>query len=249
MSVPSLNDLKRLPQWVTWVRDENDRKVLKNPATGGNAKYNKSETWGNREAAEQRWRRMKNGKDDSNGGIGLVIGKSYWGMRIVGIDIDGCVHEGVITDAVVKEVVERCNTYTEISPSGVGLKLFFQAEETAYDLIGGKAWKSFNRGEHQEMALVFRRYFTVTGNQFGTCSTLRFVSLDDIKWLINDAGPRYLKAHKSDDDDGPERDDSRSGDARRFFQERRDDYGEGYEAARSAILVDPARSGEGQGSG
>lgn len=118
MSAPSLNDLKRLPQWVTWVRDENDRKVLKNPATGGNAKYNKSETWGNREAAEQRWRRMKNGKDDSNGGIGLVIGKSCWGMRIVGIDIDGCVHEGVITDAVVKEVVERCNTYTEISLVG-----------------------------------------------------------------------------------------------------------------------------------
>ena len=39
-------------------------------------------------------------------------------MRIVGIDIDGCVHEGVITDAVVKEVVERCNTYTEISLVG-----------------------------------------------------------------------------------------------------------------------------------
>jgi hypothetical protein len=256
---PSLNDLGYSRRWVTWI-DENDSKIPKDPATGRNASSNDRETWGKRAQAEWRWRRMQNGKD--KGGIGFVLGSVFPrlqivgtgieldGVHILGLDLDGCLQQGVIED-LANEVIERFKTYTEISPSGNGVKLFFQVlaadAQAARDLIDGKLRRAFSKGPHQEIAIDFGRYYTVTGNQLGTIDRLRLVSFDDLKWLITDVGPRYAggkgKAASDGDDEGG-RDDSRSGDARRFFQERRDDYNEGYEAARAAILEDLGRSGE-----
>ena len=45
--------------------------------------------------------------------------------EIVGIDIDHCIDPGTgIIDDKAKKIVDRLNSYSEISPSGQGLHIF-----------------------------------------------------------------------------------------------------------------------------
>jgi primase-polymerase (primpol)-like protein len=57
-------------------------------------------------------------------GIGLVLGPLDDGTCLAGIDLDNCRHNDSLTPWAQK-IVDRFGTYTEISPSGSGVKLFF----------------------------------------------------------------------------------------------------------------------------
>jgi hypothetical protein len=172
--------------------------------------------------------------------------KIRW-RNVAGIDLDGC-REGDTITPWAREVIERFDTYAEVSPSGTGVKLFFQARsgdvEAVRTTFGIDTRKVFSAGPHHEIGIDFGRFYTVSGKQLGTCQRLRLVGLDDLKWLVTDAGPRYLAGRRSDDGASDDRDESGSACGRRFFQERRNEYGENFEEACNAILIDKGRAGD-----
>ena len=247
MSAPSLNDLSVFRHWVAWqVETEKGkpRKIPINPANGRRAEVpTNPSTWSNRQQAERRWHGIEHANSAMVGGIGFVLGDIGFGVAVAGIDLDGVLDGDAITDDVAREVVKRFDTYGEVSPSGEGVKLFYQARAEDIAAICAKhsvnQRKTFTIGEGREIAIDFGRFYTVTQKRFGKHRTLRLVSRDDLEWLITVAGPRYVGAH-SKDDSSSERDESGSGYGRRFFHERKNAT---YEEAREAILGWRGRAG------
>lgn len=82
------------------------------------------------------------------------IGFMFDGSGIAGIDLDDCLHDGVLDDWAA-DIVARCvGTYIEVSPSGRGLHIFGRATVGAGRRLGQV--EVYDRG----------RYFTVTGQRW-----------------------------------------------------------------------------------
>ena len=114
-------ELKKLPQWVNWKYEHNDgklTKVPKNPKTLNNAASNNSSTWGTFELACK--------KIDRADGIGFIVTAHD---PNTGVDLDHCRNSqtGEI-EPWAREIIERINSYTEISPSGEGIRIFVEAK-------------------------------------------------------------------------------------------------------------------------
>lgn len=91
-------------------------------------------------------------------GLGFRLGEGW-----AGVDLDGCVDtETGEIHPWASAIVERLNSYTEVSPSGTGLKIFLVAEaESARHKttdVPIKAIEVYTTG----------RYFTVTGHHLGS---------------------------------------------------------------------------------
>lgn len=101
---------------------------------------------------------------DCNGGVGFVVGDG-----IVGFDLDGCRDKktGDITEWAMR-VVEELDAYTEITPSGEGLRVWVRGV-----LPEDSADKKFNldltAGYGMKVGIevyATARYFTVTGDAY-----------------------------------------------------------------------------------
>lgn len=153
-SIPTA--LASRPQWVAWQSIE-ARKI---PYCGAwrTAKVNDPATWLSLEAATKLYRSC------AYDGIGFVF---VDGDELVGVDLDGCrdPHSGAVADWALS-VVDLLDSYTEISPSGSGLKIFAEGllpakghrDRLPFDGRGGKAagLEIYSAG----------RYFAVTGHRF-----------------------------------------------------------------------------------
>jgi len=84
-------------------------------------------------------------------GIGFVLTEPD---PFVAIDVDHCFHNGELTQEA-EEIVKLFNSYTEISPSGEGLRVFIKANEKP--TAGGNRKGYFEQYSKD-------RYVTVTGN-------------------------------------------------------------------------------------
>lgn len=144
----ALRRLAGAEQWVAWD-DVGGRKVPKSPH-GGNAKSNDPSTWGSFEEAAR--------AAEANGftGVGIELDGG-----LVGIDLDGCVHDGKI-DPWAQEIMDSVASYAELSPSGTGVHVLAYADPTRTGAIG--------RADHRRGIEVYNhgRYFTVTGRQVGS---------------------------------------------------------------------------------
>ena len=134
-------------QWVAW-RDEykENGKMIKipiNPNTGSNARTNDPDTWASFDEA------VKFYQDNDLAGIGFVFSEED---PFVGIDLDECIKGNLIPDA--KAIVNKINSYTEISPSGKGLHI----------IVKGKLPEGGHRNGNIEI-YDNGRFFTVTGNR------------------------------------------------------------------------------------
>ena len=104
------------------------------------------------------------------GGIGLQLGDLGDGRALGGVDLDSCRDSGGLFEPWALEVMDLIGSYTEISPSGTGAKIFFLYETSellhlrkSAQIKHGKAWKR-GSGEHPpaiELHLS-NRYFAVT---------------------------------------------------------------------------------------
>lgn len=149
------DELKRRPQWICWKREERDGKPTKLPKradTGGNAKSTDPKTWCDFNAAVSGCK--KHGLD----GIGFVFAGD---RQIVGLDLDHVLEDGVVATDYAW-IISAADTYTEISPSGDGLHLFF---------LGGKPKGATKCKRSQPQGRVVEmydhdRFFTVTGNVY-----------------------------------------------------------------------------------
>jgi len=141
--------LKRLKQWVCWkYGSPNDGnripKIPINPRSGNPAKINNSKTWAVFKKAYHYYK--KNDLD----GIGFVFTEND---PFCGIDLDDCRNKktGKIEDWAL-EIINNVNSYTEISPSDTGVKIFIKGK------LPGTA-KRIGKVEMYDRD----RYFTVTG--------------------------------------------------------------------------------------
>ena len=158
---PTLNldriphELRPLRQWVCWqyeTRDGKPTKVPKQP-TGENADSKDPDTWVDFETACNAAHRFS--------GVGFVFSPDD---SFTGVDLDKCIDpESGEMAAWAKSILDRLNSYAEISPSGTGVKLFVKARKPGERC---KQTKLPYPGAIAEAAVEVYdagRYFTVTG--------------------------------------------------------------------------------------
>lgn len=138
-------ELKRLHRWVCWRLAERGGKPTKipiNPSTGGQAMSNNPQTWGIYDNA------IESCENYSCNGIGYV----FTGDGIVGIDIDNCVNNAIISEEA-RDIINITNSYTEFSQSGKGIHI----------ICYGKLPPGKRRQGNVEMYET-GRYFCMTGD-------------------------------------------------------------------------------------
>ena len=176
-SVP--RELTAENQWILWREEERRGKPIKVPfQIGGQeeAKSNDPKTW----ASFDRARAAFNPQRDA--GIAYVF--SYYD-EFAGIDLDGCrdPETGKFADWA-REVIQKVDSYTEISPSGTGVKIWVRGESP------------FDKGKNKKLPDVEvvtplkepgieiydnRRFFCVTGERLDGVSPN--IETRDIRWL------------------------------------------------------------------
>lgn len=161
--VPS--DLETIPQWVCWrydVRDGRPTKIPVNPRTGGNAKTDTQSTWGDLETALDYYHTHQTYVS----GVGLVVA----GTDLVGVDLDHCIGDDLTIAPWALAIVRALGSYTEVSPSGTGLRIFAH---------GAKPGAKCKRGGVELYDRTSTRFLTFTGKHLpGTPLELRDVTAE-----------------------------------------------------------------------
>lgn len=145
--------LRDRPQWVCWsgeMKGDKLTKIPKCPRTGYNASHSNPKHWGTYEEARQA--HLNNARKYR--GIGYVFHEKD---PYCGIDLDNCrdPKTGNFDQWAVK-ILQKLNSYAEVSPSGTGVKIFVRAE-----LPGGA-----RKNDRIEMYSC-KRFFTITGVKVG----------------------------------------------------------------------------------
>ena len=202
----TLAELAGVPRWVAWQtemrrekgKDEaKPRKVPYDPNREREAKANDPRTWGTRAQAERRAGKLA--RPLGPGGIGLELGDLDDGRIAAGVDLDTCRDAAGALAPWATEVVERFASYTELSPSGTGAKVFFLADPADLPELRpllspelAKQFKPRGKQDHPPAIELYldRRYFTVTEQHLeGTPAELRPVPREALLWLLQVAGP------------------------------------------------------------
>lgn len=135
--------------WRYEERDGKRTKVPYNPKTGGRAQSTNPDTFAPLTAALQR-----SGYDGIGVGIFGTLGA---------IDIDHCIDDNGEVSEMALDVVNTMRGYTEVSPSGKGLRILFYADGFQYD----KARYYINNqkaGLEVYIAGCTQKYVTITGD-------------------------------------------------------------------------------------
>jgi hypothetical protein len=141
------DELKAIDRWVVW-KSEHVKRWTKPPRrpNGGGASTTNPNTWSTFPKA---WAAYGTGKFD---GVGIVLN----GDGLVGVDLDHVINEKGELDPEAAKIVAEFASYTELSPSGRGIRIFCKAS------LPGKGTK---RGAYEIYGEG--RYLTVTGNVYG----------------------------------------------------------------------------------
>lgn len=110
-------------------------------------------------------------------GIGIFNGFSA-------IDIDNCIVDGVISD-MAQEIIDYCQSYTEISPSGTGIRIIFKPNKNVN--FDKNNYYINNRKIKLEIYIenVTNKFVTITGNTILHCD----INTVDIEYILN----KYMK--------------------------------------------------------
>lgn len=146
-------ELARRPQWVAWrlTPREGEPKPTKVPydaRTGRLASTTDPNTWASFEEAAAFC-----ASHDWASGVGYVLSPDD---PYVGIDLDSCrdPHSARL-EAWAKAIVKRLNSYTEISPSGTGLRIFVRGDLPPH-----------GRRKGQIEIYSQARFLTITGDHY-----------------------------------------------------------------------------------
>ena len=150
-------ELKDSGRWCVWRYEtrEGSAKPTKcpyNPRTGGGAMSNNPDTFTDYQTALNALER-----DQYDGlGVGVFDG-------LCAIDIDHCLDENGTPSDLAAEIVYTMQSYTETSPSGQGLRLFFTAPGFEYDKV---RFFTMNAARGLEVYVYghTHKFLTATGN-------------------------------------------------------------------------------------
>lgn len=159
------NELKALQQWVLWKTEVRNSKPTKVPyqINGKRAKSNDAQTWTDYTSACQIYTKNQNKWN----GISFVFTQND---PFCGVDLDDCLENHQLK-SWAKPIVEKLKlvSYSEISPSGNGIKFWTratlptEAKHKVYVTTEGVVCK---QGEDNEGAIEIydnARFFTITG--------------------------------------------------------------------------------------
>ena len=149
--------LANYPYWCLWRYEQRGDNWTKPPfsAHGGNAASDRPNTFDKLTRVLAVLKR----RPDRYSGIGIgVFGD------LVAVDIDDCVSEDGGFNEVAEAVVEKLDSYSELSPSGCGLRIIVTCPGFTYD----KAKYYVNRKGVMEFysAGMTKKYVSITGNSF-----------------------------------------------------------------------------------
>jgi hypothetical protein len=176
--------IRERPQWVAWryiERHGRQTKAPVNPHTGGLADSTDSSTWGTFQQALDACQ-----QDSDLAGAGFVFTPDD---PYCGVDLDDCIDtESGQLKSWAADVIEQLHSYTEISPSGTGVKIFLEANKP-----GRRCRKAYHDGEIE--VYDRDRFFTVTGQRLEHVSG----ELEPRQEPLNG----LYRAVFGDDDEGP----------------------------------------------
>lgn len=168
MSFPT--ELSVLPQWICWrlepdPKGDKPKKVPYDPKNGRKASSTNPQTWATlAEAQAARDKFMFTG-------IGFVFTEA---SGIVGVDIDHCRKEDGTLNDTTKAILEKQPSYTEISPSGTGLHIFY------HGAMPGKGNKNSTSGVEM---YATGRYFTMTGQHLEGTPEVIMDGVTTLPWI------------------------------------------------------------------
>lgn len=145
--------LRQRPQWVLWKYIERGGKRTKMPIaaeTGKAASSTDPSTWTTFEDALAASRRFA-----SIAGVGFVFTADD---PFCGVDLDECIVDGEVVPEA-RMIIDALSTYTEVSPSGLGVKLIAEARKP--EGVGCKTTKV--DGFREVEVYDTDRFFTITG--------------------------------------------------------------------------------------
>lgn len=180
-------DMVRLPNWVA----RQDK--IPYGINGQPAKANTPSTWSTLQNVET----FLNGAPPTYSGIGFVLERKN---KIVCVDVDHCLKNGT-PNRTARKVLEKLDTYTEISQSGTGLHFFgsgtmpkssvkFKSpfdDDTHIEIYAGLD----DKGQHA-------RFIALTADIYEGCKTLNDIQ-KGIAWLLSMAPAGKAKAPDKDD--------------------------------------------------
>jgi hypothetical protein len=184
-------ELRELPRWVCWRAEEGKGKPPKNPhdpALRLNAKCNDPATWSSFDYAHGALNRLP---------LSVEAGLSFAlnGDGIVGIDLDDCRNPKTRSiDPWAVKIIERFSSYTEISPSGSGIRIFFRGNLPP-------------QGRHKGNIEVYAtgKFLSVTGHTlttYGATAAVEDRGDELLAWHRETFGPSSTSTKKSSD--GPQ---------------------------------------------
>lgn len=153
-AVPSA--LRSARHWVGWKLVQRDGRPTKVPVAlggGGPADCSDPATFGSFDEATTALR-----SGSGLAGVGFVFTPDD---PFAGVDLDGCIddHGGLAPGA--RAIVEALGSYTEISPSGRGVKTFIKGQKPAWARCRSRDVPGFKQIEVYDRA----RFFAVTGRR------------------------------------------------------------------------------------
>ncbi len=105
----------------------------------------------------------------------------------IGIDLDGCLVNGTLA-VWASSIVSRLRTYTEVSPSQTGVKLFGRTRNPWTYVSSRKLLEPAITPKRPGIEVYTgRRYFCVTGMPYGEMLKVRDIT-DDLDWLADHFG-------------------------------------------------------------
>lgn len=178
MKNPLIQKFGKEKRWVNYKLEESEgrkTKVPYSPITNRLASSSKESDWGTYDQAKL-----------VSPDVGIIFTPD---QKLLGIDLDKCLINGKIQDEKIAELLVEAESYTEISPSGMGLHIFLIVE-TSFSL-------SANR--HQSFECYTRgRYFTFTGNSFHKKpNQIRTVSVSEAERILAVIGYPWGKTEES----------------------------------------------------
>jgi hypothetical protein len=166
--------MRSLPQWIAWRYEDRKGKGSKVPyqLCGQRASTTNPQHWSTFNEALDTY----NGSDEFSG-IGFVFTEED---GIFGLDLDNCYQGGKLADWAGR-ILERFDSYTELSPSLRGLKVY---------CLGDRVFKGrrVDVGGHECEVYSHGRYFAVTGRVFREPGYLADCS-KPLEWLLEQSQP------------------------------------------------------------
>lgn len=190
-AIPSF--LKKQDRWLLWRHtwkpvERRWSKVPVGPTKFPASTHNAAHRWSYPQVVA-----TYEAEKDIFSGIGFIM----TGVKgLVGIDMDDCVTDG-IPEAWAQEVVDKFDTYTEISPSGKGLRLFAFGEH-AKDFLNNTQGIEVYGGNSA-------RYLTITGCHLpGTPAEIAEAPAGALEWVAATYQTQGSKAEATDKPPVPE---------------------------------------------